>query len=217
MSLYINLIYPIIQTNQIVGDLKKVVNAIDLILTNQHNDFLIQWEEGKTRQPKQCKDKLYAEIRYQISPYAIQEIHKHIKKAMDAKKKLCYYLLVPLLFEKQCNSRVRMSQLGSYIKINQFPLNIFIGIGDLRVVLVGTLVSPKRDNVCENIMLIQNQSQLLLLHLNIQVQQKIIEIFPPPRNFYEDEGNFNSKIYDSETDSSEHFLGYNDQSQNTPS
>lgn len=86
-------------------------------------------------------------------------------------------------------------------------MNIFIGIGGLHVVLIGTLVSPKRDNVCENIMLIRNQSQLLLFHLNIQAQQKITKISPPPRNFHEDEGNSNSEIHDSETDSS----------QNTPS
>lgn len=47
---------------------------------------MIQWEEGEIRQPKQCKDKLYAEIRCKISPYAIREIHKHIERAMDAKK-----------------------------------------------------------------------------------------------------------------------------------
>lgn len=36
--------------------------------------------------------------------------------------------------------------------------------------------------------------------------------FPPPRNFYENKDNFNSQIYDSETNSLEHSLGYNDQS-----
>ncbi len=41
--------------------------------------------------------------------------------------------------------------------------------------------------------------------------------FHPPRNFHKDESNFNSKIHDSKTDSSEHSLGYNDQSHNTPS
>lgn len=30
---------------------------------------------------------MYAKIRYQISPYAIREIHKHIERAMDAKNK----------------------------------------------------------------------------------------------------------------------------------
>lgn len=73
-----------IWTNQITGDLKKVVDAI---LMNQRNNFLIQWEEGKTRQPKRCKDKLYAEIRCQISPYAIREIHKQIEISWDAIKK----------------------------------------------------------------------------------------------------------------------------------
>lgn len=128
-----------------------------------------------------------------------------------------YYFLTPSLFEKQCSSRMYMSQPSSYIKINQFSLNIFIGIGGLHVVLIRTLVNFKKDNIYKNIMLIRNQSQLFLLHLNIQTQQKIIEIFPSPKNFYEDEGNSNSEIHDFKIDSSEYFLGYNDQSQNIPS
>lgn len=39
--------------------------------------------------------------------------------------------------------------------------------------------------------------------------------FSSTKNFYKHEGNSNSKIHDSKTDSSEHFLGYNIQSQNT--
>ena len=58
----------------------SVVNAIELIITNQRNDFLIQWEEGKTRQPKRCKDKLYAEICCQITPHAMREISKQVEK-----------------------------------------------------------------------------------------------------------------------------------------
>lgn len=49
---------------------------MDLIFTNQQNDFLIQYEEKKTQQSKCCKDNLYVKIYYQVSPYAIQKIQK---------------------------------------------------------------------------------------------------------------------------------------------
>ena len=67
--------------------MRNVVNAIELILTNQRNDFLIQWKEGKTRQPKSYKDKLYAEIRYQITSNAIREIHKQFERIKVAAEK----------------------------------------------------------------------------------------------------------------------------------
>ena len=60
-----------------------MVNAIDLILTNQQNDFLIQWEENKTQQPRRCKNKLYAKICYQINLYVVREIYKHIENFCD--------------------------------------------------------------------------------------------------------------------------------------
>ena len=69
---------------KIIDDLKKVVKAIDLILTNQQNDFLIQCEERKIRQPKRCKDDLYAKICCQVSPHAIQQIQKQVEKSRDA-------------------------------------------------------------------------------------------------------------------------------------
>lgn len=60
------------------------MKAIDFILTNQQNDFLIQWQEGKTQQPKRYKDKLYAKISNQLSPHIIREIHKQVKRSWDA-------------------------------------------------------------------------------------------------------------------------------------
>lgn len=40
--------------SKITSDLKKVVEVIDLIITNQQNDVLIQWEKEKTRLLKRC-------------------------------------------------------------------------------------------------------------------------------------------------------------------
>lgn len=48
---------------------------------------MIQWEERKTRQPKHCKDNLYAEIRYQVSSYTIRQIQKQVDKSRDALEK----------------------------------------------------------------------------------------------------------------------------------
>ena len=45
---------------------------------------MIQWEEGKIRQPKRYKDDLYAEIRCQVSPHAIRQIQKQVEKSRDA-------------------------------------------------------------------------------------------------------------------------------------
>lgn len=67
--------------------MSSVVNAIELIITNQRNDFLIQWEEGKTRQPKRCKNKLYSEIRCQITPHAMREIYKQVERIRIASEK----------------------------------------------------------------------------------------------------------------------------------
>lgn len=63
------------------------VNAIELIITNQRNNFLIQWEEGKTRQPKRCKDKLYPEICSQITPHAMREKCKQVERIRIASEK----------------------------------------------------------------------------------------------------------------------------------
>ena len=67
--------------------MNSVVNAIELIITNQRNNFLIQWEERKTCQPKRCKNKLYSEIRYEITSHAIREIYKQVKKIRIACEK----------------------------------------------------------------------------------------------------------------------------------
>ncbi len=67
--------------------MKNDVNAIELIVTNQRNNFLIQWEEKKIQQPKSCQDKLYAEIRCQINLNAIREIHKQFERIKVALKK----------------------------------------------------------------------------------------------------------------------------------
>lgn len=105
-------------------------------------------------------------------------------------KKECYYLFVPHFFEKRCSSFVRMSQPCPCIKTNQFLLKIFISIGGLHIALIGTLESSKKDNKCKNIIVIWNQSQSQLLHLNIQAQQKITTLpwhlkiaFQPSLNF----------------------------------
>lgn len=45
---------------------------------------MIQWEEGKTRLPKHCKDNLCTEICYQVSPHAIRQIQKQVEKSRTA-------------------------------------------------------------------------------------------------------------------------------------
>ena len=144
--------------------MKKVVDAIDLILTNQRNNILIQWEERKTRQSKRCKDKFYAQIRCQISRNAIREIDKQVERSWDALDKRYHYLFVQTHSEKQCNSFIRMSWTGLFIKINQFLLSVFIGIGDLPVVLTGTLEKKKGT-----------RNQIPILHIKVlQRQMKIL-------------------------------------------
>lgn len=41
---------------------------------------MIQWEEEKTCQPKQCKNKLYTEICCQITSHAMRKTYKQVEK-----------------------------------------------------------------------------------------------------------------------------------------
>lgn len=153
-----------IYINQITGDLKKVVDAIDLILTNQRNDFLIQ-QEGKTRQPK---DKLYAEIRCQISPHAIREIHKQIERSLDAIDKKVQLSPCTTSFRETMQLPCAHELDWLMYQEKPIPIKIFIGIGGLLVALIGTL---------EETIVMRNQNQLL--HFNVQAQQ---QINTPPRH-----------------------------------
>ncbi len=65
-----------------LGDLDKVVAAIDLLLKNHRNDYLIAWEEAKIQEPKRCKRTLFRHLRYQVTPYAIRQIQGHIEQVI---------------------------------------------------------------------------------------------------------------------------------------
>ncbi len=196
--------------------MKKVVNAIDLILTNQRNDFLIQWEEGKTRQPKRYKDKLYAEIRYQISSYAIREIHNILKELWIPKKK-CVTTSLHHLFSR--NDAVPYAHELAWLIYQDKPIPLeYI---HWHWSFTRCLDWDSRES--------QKGQRMRKYHVDPEPEPtpspppqhtsstENHRDFPPPRNFHEDEGNSNSENHDSETDSSQQSLGYNDQSQNIPS
>lgn len=84
--------------------------------------------------PKGCKDnKLYAEIRYQITPHATREIYKQaerIKIASEKQEPLTNYLSAPIRFKKLCNFLVQtiLNHLISQKKIDSHLRTVTISL-----------------------------------------------------------------------------------------
>ena len=62
------------QLGSSTGDLKLVVDGINLLLTNQYPDHLIAFEEAGTRFPLHLRKVIFQQLRAFISPYAQKKI-----------------------------------------------------------------------------------------------------------------------------------------------
>lgn len=67
------------------GNLKKVVNVIELLLKTERSEYLIAYEEAKTRLPRCCAVAALANLQVFISPFALKLIRKQLDKLMRVK------------------------------------------------------------------------------------------------------------------------------------
>lgn len=58
-----------------IGDLKLVVDKIDVLLINQRNDYLIAFDEAKMRLPKNLRQPIFRDLIGHVTPYALQKIY----------------------------------------------------------------------------------------------------------------------------------------------
>ena len=192
--------------------MKKVVNAIDLILTNQRNDFLIQWEEGKTRQPKRCKDKLYAEIRCQISRYGCQKKYVLLPPCTTSFRETmqlpCAHELAWLIYQDKPISIEYIHWHWRFTRCPDWDPRESQKGQRMRKYHGNPESEPTPSPPPQHTSPTENQHSSSARENRFSAQPRFLQgAFPPPRNFHEDEGSPNSEIHDSETDSS----------QNTPS
>ena len=89
--------------------------------------------------------------------------------------KMYNYLLVQSHSEKQWHFLVHMRYTGVSMKRNQFPLIVFIGIGDLIVIPIGILEKTKTLNQTP-ILYLKGRSYLALLHLKTLLQQLFLHL-----------------------------------------
>lgn len=72
--------YSMITVYNSIGDLKTVVDKLNLLIINERQDFIIKWEEDKTRISKDCRTDIYREISVWITTYALRQIHKQVQR-----------------------------------------------------------------------------------------------------------------------------------------
>ena len=57
-----------------IGDLKEVVDCIDLMLLNQRNDYIIAFEEAKMRLAHDLRLPIFRDLHAKVTPFALRRI-----------------------------------------------------------------------------------------------------------------------------------------------
>lgn len=70
------------------GDLKKVVDNIDLLIKNQHQEYVIKLNEAKIRFPTRLRKPFYSDVRAHITPFALLKIHDQYERFMNQNTRL---------------------------------------------------------------------------------------------------------------------------------
>ena len=65
------------------GDLKTVVDNIDLLLKNQHQEYVIKLDEAEMRFPTRLRRPLYSDVRAYITPFALLKVHSQYERLLD--------------------------------------------------------------------------------------------------------------------------------------
>jgi hypothetical protein len=66
-----------------IEDLKIVIDEIDLLLTNQHQDHVIAFEEARTRFSISLRKSIYRQLAAFVSSYVIKKIDEQYKLLID--------------------------------------------------------------------------------------------------------------------------------------
>ena len=66
------------------GDLKTVVDDIELLLNNQYHNYKLNLDETKMRYPFELNKPVFREIRAYVTPHAIRKIDAQYKLLVDA-------------------------------------------------------------------------------------------------------------------------------------
>lgn len=65
--------------DNLLGDLKTVVDRISMLLINERHDHLLKFDENKTRLPKTCRHDIYRHLSLWITSYALRQIQKQFE------------------------------------------------------------------------------------------------------------------------------------------
>ena len=80
---------PYVANPSVVGDLKTVVDAIDVMLTNERQSYQIAINEARIRLPIHVKKPIFRDLCGKVSPFALKQMLPHYLKVVNHTMKPC--------------------------------------------------------------------------------------------------------------------------------
>ena len=101
-----------------IGDLKTVVDAIDLMLNNERQTYKIALDEAKNRCPTYCKKPIFRDLYTKVSPFALKQVLPHFLKVTNHEMKPCtQYFTTTMGLPCAHVIEQRMSEAAGVLKI----------------------------------------------------------------------------------------------------